>query len=97
MPKRPRNIPNFPEFLNEREARALLRCCAKTLRRRRIASPDGLGSQKIQSASPHGCRYLYPTQRIRGLIETPLTPDQAREHFLQKYRVNQQPARAEGA
>jgi len=92
-----RNITNSPEFLNEREARDILRCSAKTLRRKRRKSPDELGAKKISSPSPHGVRYLYPARRIRGLIETPLTPDQAREHFLQKYRVKQRPARAKEA
>lgn len=83
-------------FLNEREACDLLRCGPKTLRRRRLASPDALGAVLLNSPSPHGRRYLYPAERIRALIESPLTLDQVRANLLQKYGLtNRQASPAE--
>lgn len=79
-------------LLNEREACDLLRCGPKTLRRRRLASPDRLGAVLLDSPSPHGRRYLYPAERIRALIEAPLTLDQVRAKLVAKYGLNNRQA-----
>lgn len=83
-----RRVGDGVRYLNEREACKELRCCPKTLRRRRQESSDCLGAKDNQAISPHGRRYLYPADRIRALIETPQTLDQVRDKLILKYGLS---------